>query len=136
MVRFAVWLTVDTNVMVRAVVQDDVRQGQIAARILKNAERITVPLVVLCEFVGVLRRVYNFSKTDIASAITALIATKNVDMNRPAVEIGLAVLLAGGDFADGIIAFEGRWLGAETFVSFDKEAVAVLLRQGQSAQLL
>ena len=28
----------------------------------------------------------------------------------------------GGDFADGVIAYEGHWLGAETFVSFDKDA--------------
>lgn len=41
-------------------------------------------------------------------------------MNRSAVEAGLAVLEAGGDFADGIIAYEGNWLGGETFVSFDK----------------
>ena len=129
-------LTADTNVLVRAIVQDDARQGKIAARVLKNAERIAIPLVVLCEFVWVLRRVYNFSRTDIASAITTLAATENVDMNRPAVETGLAVLLAGGDFADGIIAFEGGWLGADPFVSFDKDAVAVLQQQGQSAQLL
>ncbi len=29
---------------------------------------------------------------------------------------------AGGDFADGVIAYEGRWLGGETFVSFDRKA--------------
>jgi hypothetical protein len=32
------------------------------------------------------------------------------------------MLDAGGDFADGVIAYEGKWLGAETFVSFDKKA--------------
>jgi len=42
-------------------------------------------------------------------------------MNRPAVEAGLAMLEAGGDFADGIMAYEGRWLGGETFVSFNKK---------------
>lgn len=31
----------------------------------------------------------------------------NVEMNRPAVELGLSVLDAGGDFADGVIAYEG-----------------------------
>jgi len=40
-------------------------------------------------------------------------------VNRPAAEAGLALLEAGGDFADGVIAHEGRWLGAEAFVSFD-----------------
>ncbi len=42
-------------------------------------------------------------------------------MNRPAVEAGLSVLGTGGDFADGVIAYEGRWLGAEELVSFDKK---------------
>jgi len=44
-------------------------------------------------------------------------------VNRPAAEAGLSLLEAGGDFADGVIAYEGRWLGADTFVSFDKKAV-------------
>ena len=43
----------------------------------------------------------------------------NVVMNRPAIEAGLGFLQAGGDFADGAIAYEGNWLGADTFVSSD-----------------
>jgi predicted nucleic-acid-binding protein len=50
----------------------------------------------------------------------------NVVANRPAVEAGLALMDAGGDFADGIIAYEGSWLGADMFVSFDKTAVKLL----------
>lgn len=57
-------------------------------------------------------------------------------MNRPAVEAGLAILELGGDFADGVIAYEGNWLGGKTFVSFDKKAVALLKAQGQSMRLL
>jgi hypothetical protein len=48
----------------------------------------------------------------------------------------LAMLEAGGDFADGAIAYEGRWLGADTFVSFDARAVELLKAQGQTARLL
>ena len=47
-----------------------------------------------------------------------------------------AWLEAGGDFADGVIAYEGCWLGGETFVSFDKKAVTLLTAAGQSARLL
>ncbi|EGG79200.1 transposase subfamily [Gluconacetobacter sp. SXCC-1] len=57
-------------------------------------------------------------------------------MNRPAVEAGLALLEAGGDFADGVIAHEGVWLGGETFVSFDKKAVSLLKKQGEKTRLL
>jgi hypothetical protein len=35
-----------------------------------------------------------------------------------------------------VIAYEGHWLGGETFVSFDKKAVALLKAQGQQARLL
>jgi predicted nucleic-acid-binding protein len=129
-------LTVDTIVLVRVIVQDDVKQGKVAARVLKQAEQIAVPLVVICEVVWVLRRVYDFPKTDIATVIATLIAAKNVQANRPAVEFGLAVFVQGGDFADGMLAFEGKWLGGETFVSFDKDAVAILSAQGSHAKLL
>jgi predicted nucleic-acid-binding protein len=46
------------------------------------------------------------------------------------------MLNVGGDFADGVIAYEGNWLGADTFVSFDKRAVKLLETQGKSARLL
>ena len=65
-----------------------------------------------------------------------MLAAENVETNRPAIEAGLAVLDAGGDFADGAIAYEGRWLGGETFVSFDKKAVEMLRAQGEVARLL
>ena len=129
-------ITVDTNVLVRAVVRDDPKQARVADKVLKEATLIAVSLPCLCEFVRVLRKLYRFDDASIATAIRALIATEQVAMNRLAVEAGLAVLDAGGDFADGIMAYEGSWLGAETFVSFDKQAVALLTRQGQAARLL
>jgi predicted nucleic-acid-binding protein len=42
----------------------------------------------------------------------------------------------GGDFADGAIAYQGEWLGAEEFVSFDKQAVSLLKSQGKRTRLL
>jgi predicted nucleic-acid-binding protein len=93
-------------------------------------------LSALCEFVWVLRRVYGFKAAEVADTIRSLTSAANVETNRPAVEAGLAMLDAGGDFADGVIAYEGRWLGAETFVSFDKKAVEMLKAQGVSARML
>jgi predicted nucleic-acid-binding protein len=129
-------ITVDTNVLIRAIVRDDEKQAIAADRILKSAEIIAVTLPCLCEFVWVLRRLYEFNREDIAAAIRALADTENVTLNRPAVEAGLAILNAGGDFADGLIAYEGSWLGAEMFVSFDKKAVALLARQRYETRLL
>ena len=134
--RQAVRVTVDTNILIRAVVRDDRKQAEAASRLLKNAEIIAVPLASLCEFVWVLRRFYKFPAPDIAVAIEALLNVANVRVNRTAVNAGLAVLNAGGDFADGLIAYEGSWLGSDTFVSFDKEAVKLLTAQGQKSRLL
>jgi predicted nucleic-acid-binding protein len=129
-------ITADTNVLVRAAVQDDPRQARHAAKLLKEADSIAVPVPVLCEFVWVLRRGYKKSSSEISDAIQRLINSANVVMNRPAVEFGLSVLDAGGDFADGVIAYEGEWLGAEEFVSFDSKAVSVLQARGTRARLL
>jgi predicted nucleic-acid-binding protein len=126
----------DTNVLVRAVVRDDVAQARAAAKVLADAESIAVALPNLCEFVWVLRKVYGFASADVAAAIRALVAAANVQVNRLAVEAGLSVLEANGDFADGVIAYEGQWLGGEVFLSFDKKAVSVLKAQGQAARLL
>lgn len=129
-------VTVDTNVLVRAVVQDDPVQARRAAAVLRDASLVAVALPALCELVWVLRKVYGFDVEDVAQALRALMATTNVAMNRPAAAAGLAILEAGGDFADGVIAYEGNWLGGEAFVSFDKKAVRLLAAQGQSARLL
>jgi len=128
-------IAVDTNVLVRAVVQDDPRQAVIASKAVK-AEVLAVGTSCLCEFAWVLRRVYEFQPSAIAAAIRELLAAGNVEANRPAVEAGLAMLEAGGDFADGAIAYEGRWLGGETFVSFDAKVVELLKAQGEAARLL
>ena len=129
-------VTVDTNVLVRAVVGDDETQAGAAAKLLTDADIIAVSLPCLCEFVWVLRRVYSFGQDDISAAIEALLDAGNVAVNRPAVDAGLAILKAGGDFADGLIAYEGNWLGGETFVSFDRKAVSLIAEQGQQARLL
>lgn len=129
-------IAVDTNVLIRAVVRDDPAQASVAAKVLTKAELIAVALPCLCEFAWVLPKVYGFTPADVAIAIRALLAAANVEVNRPAVEAGLSVLEAGGDFADGAIAYEGNWLGGETFVSFDKKAVTLLKAAGQSARLL
>ena len=129
-------VAVDTNVLVRAVVGDDVAQARVAAKVLTDAKLVAVALPCLCEFVWVLRKVYGLQTGDIAVAIRALLAAANVQVNRPAADAGLSMLEAGGDFADGVIAYEGNWLGGETIVSFDKQAVAMLIAAHHPARLL
>lgn len=129
-------ITVDTNVLARAVLRDDEKQSRAAIKVLREASLIAVPLPCLCELVWILRRGAGLPREAVSDAIRALINAGNVVVNRPAVEAGLAVHDAGGDFADGVMAHEGSWLGGETFVSFDKDAVKLLSAQGQAARLL
>ena len=129
-------ITADTNVLVRAITGDDARQSRIAQARLANADLVALAIPVLCELVWVLAQGYKISSADIAEAIRRLLAGANVVVNRPAAEAGLALLEAGGDFADGVIAYEGNWLGAETFVSFDKKAVKLMDKRGKPARLL
>lgn len=129
-------IALDTNVLVRAAVCDDAEQTDAATRLMGRAEMVAIAVPCLCEFVWVLRSVYRFRPSDIAKTIRTLLTAENVETNRPAVDAGLAVLDAGGDFADGVIAYEGRWLGAETFVSFDRKAVEMLSGQGVAARAI
>jgi predicted nucleic-acid-binding protein len=129
-------IVADTNVLVRAVVGDNARQAKAAQKALADADTVALALPALCEFVWVLRQGYGISVADIADALRRLIDSQNVAVNRLAAEAGLAMLAAGGDFADGVIAFEGNWLGGESFVSFDRHAVKLLEAQGAAARLL
>jgi predicted nucleic-acid-binding protein len=129
-------ISVDTNVLARAVLNDDPAQSRAARKLLREASLIAVPLPCLCELVWVLRSGAKLPKDDVATAVRSLMNSGNVVVNRPAAELGLAVLEAGGDFADGAIAYEGAFLGGETFVSFDKKAVALLSRRGEAARVL
>jgi predicted nucleic-acid-binding protein len=129
-------ISVDTNVLARAVLNDDPAQSRAARKLLREASLIAVPLPCLCELIWVLRQGAKLAKDDVAAVVRSLMSAGNVVVNRPAVELGLAILEAGGDFADGAIAYEGAWLGGETFVSFDKKAVTLLSKQGEVARVL
>ncbi len=129
-------ITADTNVLVRAVLEDDPEQSATARSVLSNAEAIYIPLPVLCEFAWVLRQGRRLSPEGVAAEIRILMQAATVVADRLAVEAGLAVADAGGDFADGVIAHEGRGMGSEAFVSFDKKAVRLLSDAGLPARLL
>ncbi len=129
-------ITADTNVLVRAITEDDKAQSKIAQTALLNADLVAITLPVLCELVWVLSAAYKIASDEIANTVRCLIGSANIVINRPAVDAGLALLDVGGDFADGVIAYEGNWLGGDCFVSFDKKAVTRLKKHGKSSQLL
>jgi predicted nucleic-acid-binding protein len=129
-------IAADTNVLVRAITGDNPQQSKAAQTALRKADVVALAIPALCELVWVLSQGYKIPARDIAEAIRRLMNGANVAVNRPAAEAGLALLDAGGDFADGVIAYEGNWLGADAFVSFDKKAVKLIEAQGGSALVL
>ena len=95
-----------------------------------------VSLISLCELVWALRCHYDYPRGDIAAAIRQLLTIRNLEIDLVGANAGLAMLEAGGDFADGVIAYDGLLLGGEAFVSYDRKAVTLLKDLGQSAHLL
>jgi predicted nucleic-acid-binding protein len=123
-------------VLVRVITEDDPHQSKLAQQELAKADIVALPLPALCELVWVLAQGYKIAAPDIAEALRRLLDADNVVVNRPAAEAGLAMLEGGGDFADGIIAHEGSWLGAESFLSFDRKSVRLMEAQRKPARLL
>lgn len=128
-------IVADTNILVRAITADDAIQSPIAQNLLADASLVAIPSTSFCELAWVLGRSYKIGKADIAKTIRGLSAADNVEVDAGAVEAGLALLDAGGDFGDGVIAHEGKWLGGEIFASFDRDAIALLEVQGEATLL-
>lgn len=129
-------LTADTSVLLRAFVEDDAAQSPIAQAELAAADLVVIPIPVLCEFVWVLTQSYGIPPATIAVKLRAMLARASVLVDLPAAEAGLAMLDAGGDFADGVIAVQGRWLGADAFLTFDRKAARLLRSNGETVRLL
>lgn len=133
--RRTVKIAADTKILVCAIADDDPVQSPIARAQLDGAELVALTLPTLCELAWVFLRGYKVSRAEFATMLRTLLTADNIKVEQSAVEAGLAFLEAGGDFADGVIAHEGKWLGGETFISFDADAVRILKDQGQAAQI-
>jgi predicted nucleic-acid-binding protein len=117
-------------------VRDNDAQARLAEKTLTSAALVAITTPSLCELAWVLRQGYKKKASDVAAAIRELISVPTVVVDRPAVEAGIITLEAGGDFADGVIAFEGRRLGGKVFVSFDRGAVKLIDGTESEARLL
>ena len=126
----------DTNVLMRAVLDDDARQSRASRLALSSSDQVVISRHAFCEMVWLLRQHYTMPKEEIVKVIRGYLEAGNVVTDTAAVRAGLDAMEAGADFADGVIAYEGRWLGGETFVSFDKKAVAAVAKRGMKVELL
>jgi len=128
----------DTNVVLRYLLDDDARQAATARKLVRQAKRLVIPVPVLCEVAWILSRSLKIDKAKVADAIEALVKSPKVEADRATVLAGLAFLRAGGDFADGAIAQEGNDMGGNVFATFDKQAATLhaKLLTGASVKLL
>ena len=115
-------ISTDANILLRIALEDDAEQARAARGALLQASVIVIPTTALCELVWVAGAGYRLTRAAIIAMLEALTATDRAVYDEDAVNAGLDMLRAGGDFADGVIAFEGRRLGADVFVTFDRRA--------------
>lgn len=118
-------LALDTNVIVRYVIDDDPIQNAAAAAVIESSDTLVISTVTLCELCWVLRRPYRFSPVEIAQVIRGLIESDRVEVDRIAVEAGLAMLASGGGFADGCIVQQASEANCEGLLSFDSKLVTL-----------
>jgi predicted nucleic-acid-binding protein len=110
-------IAVDTNVVVRLLVDDDPRQGA-RAKSLFETDAIWLPKTVVLETEWVLRSLYGLAPKQIADALLALIALPNVQCeDEGSVVEALHWSVKGIDLADALHL--GSAKGAERFVTFD-----------------
>jgi predicted nucleic-acid-binding protein len=119
-------IALDTNVLVRFVVEDDPRQSARAAALIEGAiarrERLFVAHVVLCELVWVLGRAYGRSKPDIVALLGGILGSAQIVVEgSDLAHHALARYASGGaDFADYLIAERASVAGCAAVATFDK----------------
>jgi predicted nucleic-acid-binding protein len=118
-------IALDTNVLIRFLVEDDVPQSRRATALVEGAvardEQLFVSDIVMCETVWVLSSAYRFSRTEIVDALSQLLRARSVVFSS-ADSIARALdayRKERGDFADYLIREHARSAGAETVATFD-----------------
>jgi predicted nucleic-acid-binding protein len=117
----------DTNVLVRYLVQDEPLQGRKAAVFITKECSADSPglinRVVLCEVVWVLETAYRYPRSQVAQALDRILRTSQFEIeDHQDAWSALREYQAGDDFADALIAVVNRRLGCEYTVTLDRRA--------------
>jgi predicted nucleic-acid-binding protein len=119
-------IALDTNVLVRFLVEDDAEQTARARTLLQRAvdeqSVCYVPEIVLCELVWVLSSAYRISRAEIALHLGSLLRARSLAFrSTDLVARALAAFREGrGDFSGYLIREESRASGCDVVVTFDK----------------
>ena len=117
----------DTNVLLRYLVQDDAHQSAAATRVF---ERLTpaspgfLSLVVLVEAAWVLQRTYGVTVAQWAAIVDDLLRTDALVLEREAIVSRAAYEAAryGAGFADAVVVALGAAAGCGSTLTFDRRA--------------
>ncbi|MBI5446344.1 MAG: type II toxin-antitoxin system VapC family toxin [Deltaproteobacteria bacterium] len=111
-------ISVDTNVLVRYVTNDDPAQARRAAELLAGDDEVFVPKTVLLELAWVLRAVYRLPGESIRKALLHVLGLPNVHAETPEqVAVALEHYAQGLDFADALHLSSTP--SADAFFTFD-----------------
>jgi predicted nucleic-acid-binding protein len=118
----------DTNILVRYIMQDDPRQSTLATRLVESLSVESpgfVPLVSVVELAWVLSSAYNLDRGQVVHAFASLLRTKEIAVERAElVWKALRVFQsANADFADCLIERSAAVAGCERTMTFDRGAV-------------
>jgi len=120
----------DTNLVVRFLVQDDAAQAALASEVfgsLSSDRPGFIGSVVLAEISWVLARAYRVGREEIAAAIEGLLRSEEIIIENTEVAYrALAVFRDGRavEFADALIAETARLAGASETLTFDRRAAS------------
>ena len=119
-------IALDTNIVMRLLVRDDLSQAEAAKRLISSLtpeNRGFICREAMTELIWILERVYEHSKTDIAEAVLDLIASADLEIeNHEDVTKSLYRYVQGGvDFADLMILAAANDQGALPLYTFDRK---------------
>lgn len=119
---------IDTNVLVRFLVNDDPAQAEQVRQLFADAEQqravLFVPLLVLLETIWVLESAYEVQRPDLIEALGDLLLLPILQFEqRDAVQATLAIAMTHCmDLPDVLIAQSARKSGCERVLTFDRKA--------------
>ena len=119
---------IDTNVLVRYIVQDDAEQAAVATAFLETHCTSDAPgyvsHVVLCELVWTLRKVYRLAKADVVYVLDRVLSNAALHVEVPALARAARYDFEadGGDYADCLISRAHQAVGCAYTVTFDRRA--------------
>jgi predicted nucleic-acid-binding protein len=117
----------DTNVLVRYIMQDDAKQSAHASKLVESLTADSpgfVPLVSLVEVVWVLSGCFDLDRVQIVAALDALLRTKELMLEKAdVVWQAVRVFRAGSaEFADCLIERCATAAGCDRTMTFDRAA--------------